>query len=237
MKLIYAKRANLKRNLFIGFFIILFILLVFEKNLHAVVFCAVIFIISSLIAIKDFYKRIRSRKTSSKMTGIILRDRQFLTLMIFGSLSFAFVALIKGIVPKFLTGVYFLVIIFALCVNVIKRIISKKRLPLLLKYLQMDPSIKNFEKVIDAYIYTNDFSNALIYGDRAIKQYPDNAELLTWKAIVYRRLEKDEKAVPLIKKALEIEPRNKLVRHEASSLHSLGFKVFQPPKSFWKLWT
>lgn len=236
MKLVYAKRANLKRNLFIGFFIILFILLVFEKNLHAVIFCAVIFLISSLIATKEFYKRIRSRKTSSKMTGIILRDKQFLTLMIFISFFSAIISLVRGFFPKILVGIYLFIILLGFFTNGVKRIISKRKLPSLLKFLQMEPSIKIFEKVIDAYISTNDFSNALIYGDRAIKQYPDNAELLTWKAIVYRRLEKDEKAVPLIKKALEIEPRNKFVRHEASSLHSLGFKVFQPPKSFWKLW-
>ncbi|MCK4234384.1 hypothetical protein KAX75_08135 [candidate division WOR-3 bacterium] len=236
MKPIYAKRANLKRNLFIGFFIILFVLLVFDKNLHAVVFCAVVFLFTSAIAIRGFIKRLENKKQFSQLTGREVRKKEFLILMIFGSFFSAIISLVRGFFPKILVGIYLFIILLVFFTNGVKRIISKKRLPLLLKYLQMDPSIKNFEKVIDAHLSINDFANASKYAYKAIEQYPDSAVLLTWRAIVYRRLEKDEKAVPLIKKALEIEPRNKFVRNEASGLQSLGFKVFPPPKRFWKLW-
>jgi len=232
----WKNKTHLKRNLFIGFFVILSFLLVFGKNLYAVVFSLIVFLITSLIAIKKSTEWIKRKTQSSNMTGKEAREKEFLLLMFFGSLCFIILSFFGGVGIKYLAMIYLTFIFLGLFITVIKRYISKRRLPLFHKHLQTDPSIKNFENVIGAYLSISDFKNASKYADKAIEQYQDSAILLTWRAIVYRRIEEDEKAVPLIKKALELEPRNKFVRSEASGLQSLGFKVFPPPKSFWKLW-
>lgn len=109
-----------------------------------------------------------------------------------------------------------------------KYFISKMRIASLLTHVKSEPNVENYKKIIAAYVSIYDFTNASIYGDKALKQYPDDSELLTWRAIVYRRLDEDEKAVALMIKALEIEPFNQFVRNEAISLESMGFTVLPP---------
>lgn len=231
-----VKRGNLRRYLFIGFYLILFILIMLEKSLLAVTFCALVFLLTSAIVIQGFIKRLKSGRISSQLTGKEAREREFLILMIFGSFFSTFIVIIGGFIAKFFTGISLFIIFLVLLIDLTKRVICRKKLHGLLKRLNTEPSVGNYEKVIDTYLSLLDFTSASIYGDKAIKQYPDSAVLLTWRAIVYRRSEEDEKAVPLIKRAFKIDPHNKFVRGEGYGLQSLGFKVFPPPKSFWKLW-
>ena len=219
----------------IGFFIVLFILLISEKNLFAITFCLAVFLFASVFAFCKFNKLFKSRKGRSQLADKKAKEKEFLILMIFISFFSAIISLVRGFLPKILVGIYLLIILLGLFTNIIKRIVTRKRLPTLLKRLQQDPGIKVFEKVIDSYLSIDDLKNALKYANNALKRYPDSAILFTYKAVIYRRSHEDEKAVPLIKKALEIEPRSRFAREVEMKLQGLGFKVFPPPKSFWKL--
>jgi len=234
-----AKQFNLRTTVFFYFFIILvlpFILLVFGKNRFAVAILVVVFLVASAMAIQRHIRGFKSGKKTSTRTRREVRESEFLVLMIVSSLSVGILIILNSFLAKLLSGVLLVIIFLGLAIDFLIKIVSKRKLPKLLKCLEKDPSLKAFEKVVDSFLSTDDLKNASIYADKAIMQYPNSAILLTYRAVVYRRLHEDGKAVPLIKKALELEPRNRFVREVGMKLQGLGFKVFSPPKSFWKLW-
>jgi tetratricopeptide (TPR) repeat protein len=104
--------------------------------------------------------------------------------------------------------------------------INKMRINSLKKAICKNPSDKSFERIINAFISIYDPQNALVYSSEAIAKYPNSASLLTLRAIALRQIDKDDKAIPLIKRALELEPNNELAKEQAHSLESIGFKVF-----------
>ncbi|MCK4574996.1 hypothetical protein KAU34_01170 [candidate division WOR-3 bacterium] len=104
--------------------------------------------------------------------------------------------------------------------------INKRRINSLKRLVSIDPSCKNFERIIDAFISIYDIPNALSYSEKAINKYPNSASLLTWKAVAFRQIDEDDKAIPFIKRALELEPTNEFTKEQAHRLESIGYKIF-----------
>ena len=219
---------NKWRNVYICFYFILFILLLFRMNLIAVFACIGAFLYSSLSTYYNYINRVSNSKKVKTMSGEKRKDRKFLLILISLSLISTIIVLGKGFFPKFIIGLILFVFLLEVFNDFVESVFSKRNLPSLLANLQQDSNIKNFEDVINAYISVKDLTNASIYCDKALQECPDTAVLLALKSRIYRCLDKDEKAVPLIKRALKIEPRNKFVRKEVFSLERIGFKVFPP---------
>jgi len=217
---------NKWRNIYICFYSVLFVLLLFKMNSIAVFVCIAAFLYSSLSTYYNYINRASSSKKVKTMSGKKRKDRKCLLILISLSLVSIIIVLGKGFFPKFIIGLILFVFLLEVLNDFVESVFIKKKLPSLFANLQQDSNIKNFEDVINAYISIKDLTNASIYCDKALQQYPDTAVLLALKSKIYRCLDKDEKAVPLIKRALKIEPRNKFVRKEAYSLERIGFKVF-----------
>lgn len=226
--MIINEMNNKWRNIYICFYFILFILLLFKMNLIAVFACIGAFLYSSLSTYYDYIKRASTSKKVETKKGGKRKDRKFLIILIGLSLVSTIIVLGKGFFSKFIIGLILFVFLLEVLNDFVESVFSKRKLPFLLVSLQQDSNIKNFEDVINAYISVKDLTNASIYCDTAMQKYPDTAVLLALKSRVYRCLDEDEKAVPLIKKALETEPQNKIVRKEALSLERIGFEVFPP---------
>lgn len=219
---------NKWRNIYICFYFILFVLLLFKMNLIAVFICICAFLYSSFSTYYNYIKRASTSKKVETMKGGKRKDRKFLINLIGLSLGSAIIVLGKESIPKFIIGLILLVFLLDALNVFVESIFSKRKLPLLLANLQQDSNIKNFEDVINAYISVKDLTNASIYCDKAMHKYPDTAVLLALKSRIYRCLDEDDKAVPFIKKALALEPQNKIVRKESLSLERIGFKLFPP---------
>ena len=151
------------------------------------------------------------------------KKREFVLFQIFLSASLL-VLLILGayLLVKILLG---LMLIGYLYLE-ISYFVNRRRIFSLKRKVESNPSSENFERIINSFISIYDYGNALTYSERAISKYPNNALLLTWRAVVFRFIDQDERAIPLIKKALELDPHNEFILDEASILESTGYKVF-----------
>ena len=152
------------------------------------------------------------------------KKREFVLFHIFLSASLLVLLILRAYLPvKILLG---LILIGYLYLE-IAYFVNRRRIFSLKKQVESNPSSENFERIISSFISIYDYGNALAYSERAISKYPNNASLLTWRAVAFRFIDQDEKAIPLIKKALELDPHNEFILDQASILESAGYKVFE----------
>lgn len=213
------------RITFFGTIGILFLFLVLDKRLPATVFCIVAFLCISAAAI-IVNKQSRKRALHFLVLTKDLTKKEFFASMII--FLFCAIGLIQVASKPFhvvFFGGLFIIFTFALVVSNIKRFICKRRIPRILKQLETTSSLKNYLRIISSLLIIDDFENAAIYADKALGSFPDNVEIIVWRATIHRYAEEYEKAAILTKKAYEIAPRNSLVRSEIRSLKSLGIKV------------